>query len=168
VDRKVRRRALVLLAAAAVLLVLVVRELVRGNVGLVGASAAIAGGLVVGVLASRIHRFDWDDAAHQVAGRVDRIGLAVLVALILASLSLDWVLGHWATGATLTALTLSASAGTLAGRALGTRRRVRDAAHGHTDPAPEPEAAGCPRRAGSAWWAGPTWSPPNPRPSRRD
>ena len=118
VDRKVRRQTLLLIVAGAVLLGLVLRELVRGNLGLVGASAGIVGGFVVGLLASRIHRFDWDEGAHHVVGRVDRIGLVLLAALILASLSLDWVLGHWATGATLTALSLSASAGTLTGRAL--------------------------------------------------
>jgi hypothetical protein len=106
VDRRVRRQALLMAAIALVLLVLVGRELFRGLLGPLGAAAGLAGGLVVGVAASRVHRFDWDERTRR-------------------------VVGHWATGATLTALGLAASAGTLAGRALGTVRRVRQVAQDH-------------------------------------
>jgi hypothetical protein len=126
VDRRVRRGVLLMAAIAVVVLLLVVREMFRGTLGPFGATAGSAGGLVVGVVASRVQRIDRDVRTGLVVGHIDRIGVAVLVALLVATAAQDWLLGHWATGATLTALGLSATAGTFAGRALGTRNRVRE------------------------------------------
>ena len=131
VDRRVRRPTLLMIGIAAVLLALLGRELAHGTIGPPGAAAGFAGGLLAGVVASRIHRYVWDERARRVVGQIDRVGAVLLVALVLATLGQDWLLGHWATGATLTAVGLAASAGLLAGRALGTIRRVRRIAQEH-------------------------------------
>jgi hypothetical protein len=67
----------------------------------------------------------WDDEAGKVVGRVDRLGLVILVITVVAHLTRTWLLGHWVHGALLTALGVWISAGGLAGRVLGTRRGVR-------------------------------------------
>jgi hypothetical protein len=86
--------------------------------------AGFAGGVPVGLLAARVHRFSWDTPTARVVARVDRAGLVILACVVVASLARDWLFAHWATGALLAALGLWVSAGTLTGRVLGTRRGV--------------------------------------------
>ena len=124
VHRRIRTQALAIGVIALVVLGLAVADLVDGTIGLVGAVAGLVGGVVVGVVAARVNRFSWDAETGRVVARVDRIGLAILVAVVLAHLSRNWLLGHWAHGAVLTALGVWISAGTLIGRVLGTRRGV--------------------------------------------
>jgi hypothetical protein len=77
-----------------------------------------------GLLAARVNRLSWDAGTARVVARVDRIGLVIVVALVLAHLSRDWLLGHWVAGAVLASLGIWISAGTLIGRVLGTRYGV--------------------------------------------
>jgi len=124
VDRRVRGQALVTSAIGLVVLGLAVADLVRGTIGPLGATAGFLGGALVGVVAARVNHLTWDAEARKVVGRIDRIGFAILVAMVLAHLGRDWLLGHWVHGAVLTALGVWISAGTLTGRVLGTRHGV--------------------------------------------
>jgi hypothetical protein len=125
VDRRIRGQGLVVAVIALVVLVLAVSDLAKGTIGPLGAAAAFAFGALVGVFAAaRVNSFTWDEGNGRVVARIDRIGLAILVVLVLAHLLRSWVLGHWFQGALLAALGLWLSAGTLAGRLLGTRRGV--------------------------------------------
>jgi hypothetical protein len=124
VHRRVRAQALVLAALGVVLLALGVVDLVRGAIGPLGAAAGFVGGALVGVLAARVKRLGWDADNQRVVGRVDRVGLAILLITVVAHLSRNWLLGHWVHGAVLTALGVWISAGGLVGRVLGTRRSV--------------------------------------------
>ena len=124
VHRRIRVQQLIGVVIGLVVLGLAVVDLAQGTIGPVGAMAGLAGGAVVGVLAARINRLVWDAESARVDARIDRIGLAILAAMVVARLSRDWLLGHWAAGALLTALGLWITAGTLAGRVLATRRAV--------------------------------------------
>jgi hypothetical protein len=125
VDRRVRGQALVTAAIGLFVLGLAVTDLVRGTIGPLGAALGFVGGAAVGVVAARVRRLAWDGEAQKVVGRMDRLGLAILVVTVVAHLSRNWLLGHWVHGALLTALGVWISAGGLAGRVLGTRRGVR-------------------------------------------
>jgi hypothetical protein len=88
------------------------------------AAGGLLGGAVLGVVASRIRRIEWDDQASHVVAKLDAIGAVILVGYIAVMLARDSVLAHWAEGPALAALGLSVTAGTLAGQVLGTRRGV--------------------------------------------
>ena len=83
------------------------------------------GGAVVGVVASRMTRMQWDERTAQVISKIDWVGAVILVCFLVAQLTRSWVLGHWVEGVALTTLGLCVTAGTLAGQVLGTRRAVR-------------------------------------------
>jgi len=124
VHRRIRAQQIVMAAIGLVVLGLAVLKLTEGSIGPAGAAAGFAGGSPVGLIAARINLVGWDVRGAQVVARMDRVGLVLLVALVAATPARDWLLGHWATGALLTALGLWVSAGTLAGRVLGPRRAV--------------------------------------------
>jgi hypothetical protein len=124
VDRRLRGQALLTAAIGLLVLGLAVTDLVRGTIGPLGAALGFVGGAAVGVVAARVKRVTWDDDAQKVVGRVDRLGLAILVITLIAHLSRNWLLGHWVHGPLLTALGVWISVGGLLGRVLGTRRGV--------------------------------------------
>jgi hypothetical protein len=124
VHRRIRGQGLIMAVIGLVVLGLAVTDLARGMIGPLGAAVGFVGGALVGVIAARVNRFSWDAGSRRVVARIDRLGLAILVAMVLAHLSRDWLLGHWIHGALLTALGVWISAGTLIGRVLGTRRGV--------------------------------------------
>jgi len=124
VDRRIRGHNVVMAVIGLVVVGLAVADLLRGTIGPFGAAAGFGGGALAGVIASRVNRFHWDAGTERVVAHIDRVGLAILGVVVLAHLTRDWLLGHWVHGALLTALGVWISAGTLAGRVLGTRRRV--------------------------------------------
>jgi hypothetical protein len=126
--RRVSRAILVQAAVVAVVglavLVLAVLHLADGSLGLGWAAGGLLGGLVVGVVANRSKRMVWDERTDTVVSRTDWIGGVILGCFVAAQLLRGWVLGHWAEGVALTTLGLCATAETLIGQVLGTRRRV--------------------------------------------
>jgi hypothetical protein len=124
VDRRIRGQNLAMAVIGLGVLGLAVADLVRGTISPVGATAGLVSGGVVGVLAVRINAISWDAGADRVAARIDRLGLLILIVVVVAHLTRDWLLAHWVQGTLLTALGMWISAGTLTGRVLGTRRGV--------------------------------------------
>ena len=124
-----------------VVLVLAALHVSDGSLGLGWAFGGLLGGLVVGVVASRSKRIEWDDKGSRVTSRMDWIGAIILLGFILAQITRGWLLGHWAEGVALTTLGLCVSAGTLLGQVVGTRRRVRKVRIAH-----DPDAGGRPSR----------------------
>ena len=124
VDRRIRGQNLATAVIGLVVLGPAVADLARGTIGPLGAAAGFVGGALVGVIAARVNRFSWDAGSRRVVARIDRVGLGILLVLVLAHLTRGSLLGHWVHSALLTALGVWISAGTVAGRVLGTRRRV--------------------------------------------
>lgn len=124
VDRSIRTQLLILTVIDLVMLGILAVDIAGGTLGLAAGVAGLLGGVALGVVASRIRRIEWDETASHVVAKLDAIGAIILVGYLGAMLARDWVLGHWAEGPALAALGLSVTAGTLAGRVLGTRRGV--------------------------------------------
>jgi hypothetical protein len=125
VSRPIVIQIVVVSVIALVVLVLAGTGVVAGDIGLGWAVGGLLGGAVVGVVASRMKRAQWDERTGQIISKTDWLGGAILVLFLVAQLTRTWVLGHWAEGVALTTLGLCVTAGTLAGQVLGTRRAVR-------------------------------------------
>ncbi len=132
-DRRVSRaiviQVVVVSALALVMLVLAVTDIVEGTLGLGWAVGGLLGGAVVGVLASRTKRMQWDERTGQVLSTTDWLGGVILVCFLVAQLD-PRSLGRRRRADT---LGLCVSAGTLAGQVLGTRRAVRAVRQDSTD-----------------------------------
>lgn len=141
VSRAIIIQSVLVAAVGLVVLVLALLRVVDGSLGLGWAFGGLLGGLVVGIVASRSKRIEWDDSGSRVTSRMDWIGAMILLGFILAQITRRWLLGHWAEGVALTTLGLCVSAGTLLGQVLGIRRRVRNIRKVH-----DQDAGGRPRR----------------------
>ena len=127
VSRPIVIQVVVVSVIALVELVLAVTGVVAGDIGLGWAVGGLLGGAVVGVVASRMKRAQWDERTGQIVSKIDWVGGVILVGFLVAQLTRSWVLGHWVEGVALTTLGLCVTAGTLAGQVFGTRWAVRAA-----------------------------------------
>ena len=125
ITRPIVIQIVVVSVIALVVLVLASTGVVAGDIGLGWAVGGLLGGAVVGVVASRVKRAQWDARTDQIISKIDWLGGVILVGFIVAQLTRSWVLGHWVEGVALTSLGLCVTAGTRAGQVLGTRRAVR-------------------------------------------
>lgn len=95
------------------------------NTGPILVGVGLLGGVVVGVVVSRMYRLDWDHSAAEVVSRIDKIGLAVLVLYLLFALSRSWLIGHWVQGTALGPVGLSVVCGVMLGRVVGMSHGIR-------------------------------------------
>jgi hypothetical protein len=127
VSRPIVIQIVVVSVVALVVLVLAAGDVVAGDLGPGWAVGGLLGGAVVGVVASRMQRMQWDERTDQVISKIDWLGGVILAGFLVAQLTRSWLLGHWAEGVALTTLGLCVTAGTLAGQVFGTRWAVRAA-----------------------------------------
>lgn len=126
VDRPIRIRVRIYALIFVVLAVIVVVEAVGLGVrSVLPVLACLAGGLLVGGVASRMFRISWDAVSGRVIGRLDVVGGVVLVGYVLFSVFRTRLVGLWLEGDVAGVAGLAALAGVMAGQVLGTRRGVR-------------------------------------------
>jgi membrane protein required for beta-lactamase induction len=87
--------------------------------------AGLIGGVVVGVVVSRMYRLDWDHSAREVVSRIDRVGALVLALYLVFAITRSWLLGQWVQGAALGPVSLSVVAGIMLGRVGGMSHGIR-------------------------------------------
>lgn len=108
-----------------VMVVLVVVDSVRiGSRSLLPVLACLVGGVVVGVIASRMFSLSWDHVSKKVIGKLDVVGLVVLVLYVAVSIFRSRLLGLWFDGPVLSVAGLAVLAGIMAGQVVGTSRGV--------------------------------------------
>ena len=83
-------------------------------------------GFTVGYFAgNRIHKISWDEEASKVVGKMDRIGILILIIYILFAITRRWIFAHWLQGNALSAFVLSISYGAIISRLWFIRRNIR-------------------------------------------
>lgn len=126
VDRAIRVRvrvyALIFLVMA---VVVVVDTVVVGRRAILPVLACLAGGVAVGAVASRMFALSWDSVSGTVVGRLDAVGVVILVAYLAFTLLRGRLLGLWFDGPVLGVAGLAALTGVVFGQVVGTGRGVR-------------------------------------------
>lgn len=125
VERRLRVRLRLYTLIFVAMLAVVIIEGVRGRVSPILIVAGTLGGVTIGLVVSRMYDLHWDEETNKVVSRLDWLGGVILVLYLAFSLSRDWLFGHWVQGPSLGVLTLSLTAGTMAGRVLGTVEGIR-------------------------------------------
>ncbi|RIV39931.1 hypothetical protein [Micromonospora radicis] len=126
VDRKVIWRVRIYAAVfAATLVVTVVDVLLAGGWTWLRALVGIVAGVVVGVAASRMTRLRWNEFEQRVVGRIDAIGLVVLVCYLTFSILRARIVGLWVPAAQVAATSMGLLSGAMLGQILGIRRGLR-------------------------------------------
>jgi hypothetical protein len=142
VAQSIRIRVAIYVAIFVVTTVIVVVESVGvGPASVVPVLACAAGGLLAGVLASRMFAMTWDNVSGRVIGRVDALGVVILVGYAAFQLLRSTVVDLWWDGPVLAPAGLAALAAAMAGQAIGTRKgvvRVLAIIAGRAGPEPGP------------------------------
>lgn len=125
VGRSLGVKLLIYLLIFVVLFAVVVAELLQlGSSGVLPALAGLLGGLLVGLVASRMFRIRWDEVSGTVASALDAVGVAILVGYVLFSLNRGRIAEIWFDGPVVGVVSLAALAGAMGGQLLGTRAGV--------------------------------------------
>ncbi len=83
-------------------------------------------GIALGLLAAkRMHNISWDAETNKAVTRMDRLGIIILIAYLIFSISRRGIFSHWLQGYGLTAFSLSIGAGGMLGRLYTTRQKIR-------------------------------------------
>ncbi len=125
IDRKLFNRLRIFFVIVMVLSGLMLYDILKGILGIELSLGGFILGLLPGFIASRMFFIYWHEENAKVVSRLDAIGIVILLLYVAFALSRKWILGHWLSGAALTAFTFSILAGIMLGRLLGMRLNIR-------------------------------------------
>ena len=120
---RLRRLAVFFLVFTGILIYEISREYIAGYLALAGFAIGFTIGYIAG---KRMHKIAWNEEAGQVIGKMDKVGVIILVIYILFAITRRWIFSHWLEGHALTAFVLSISYGAIISRLWFVRKKIRD------------------------------------------
>lgn len=120
---RLRRLALFFVIVTAILIYEISKNYIAGILALAGFFIGFLIGYVVG---KRMHTILWDEGATKVVGKMDTIGIIILVIYLLFAISRRWIFSHWLEGHALGAFVLSISCGAIISRLWFIRKKIRE------------------------------------------
>jgi hypothetical protein len=124
IDQRLIKRLRIYLIVMLVMLAVIVFEVSQGVFSIQWALVGVLIGLVVGAIVSRVYSLSWDEETNNVIGEIDWIGVVILVGYLIFILTKSYFLGYEVQGATLFAVILGITAGTMLGIVLSTKRGI--------------------------------------------
>lgn len=120
---RLRRLALFFVIVSAILIYEISNNYIAGFL----AFAGFFTGFIIGyIVAKRMHNITWDEESSKVVGKVDTIGIVILVVYLLFAITRRWIFSHWLEGHALGAFVLSISCGAIISRLWFIRKKIRD------------------------------------------
>ena len=120
---RLRRLALFFVVVTAILIYEIYQNYIAGILALAGFFIGFAIGYIV---AKRMHRITWNEEASKVVGKMDTIGIIILVIYLLFAVTRRWIFSHWLEGHALGAFVLSISCGAIVSRLWFIRKKIRE------------------------------------------
>ncbi len=120
---RLRRLAVFFVIVSAILIYEISKNYIAGYLAFAGLIAGFTIGFIVG---KRMHKISWDEEASKVIGKMDKVGIIILVIYILFAITRRWIFSHWLEGHALSAFVLSISCGAIISRLWFVRRKIRD------------------------------------------
>ena len=121
IDKSLRLKLQIYLGILAIALAFLVADVVRvGTDSVVPVVLGLGGGLVLGILASRMSALSWDVANAKVVGRIDALGAVILVGYIFLVIFRGSVIAQLVDPRVVGAASVSTLSGLMLGQALGT------------------------------------------------
>ncbi len=121
---RLRRLALFFIVVTAILFYEISKNYIAGYLAIGGFILGFTIGYIIG---NRMHYISWDTEAEKVVGKMDRIGIIILIIYILFAITRRWIFSHWLEGHALSAFVLSISCGAIISRLWFIRRKIREA-----------------------------------------
>ena len=120
---RLRRLALFFIVVTAILIYEISKNYIAGYLAVGGFIIGFSAGYIV---AKRMHKITWDEAADKVVGKMDTIGILILIAYLLFAITRRWIFSHWLEGHALSAFVLSISCGAIISRLWFIRKKIRN------------------------------------------
>lgn len=124
VHPRLRNRVRIYLGISVLIIAIILYRIIFYGGGVLYPLVALAIGLGIGILLSRMFNVSWDKDADKVVSRIDLYGTALLIAYIVFELSGEDLIRHWFSGADVLTIILSLAGGAVLGRGLGMARRM--------------------------------------------
>lgn len=100
-------------------------DLMIGTISLPFLLVGVLAGTGIGIVVSRMYHLSWDHDGKKVVGRLDKIGIAVLILYILFAFFRKAIVGVFVHGPMLGTVTIAVMAGLFIGQIVGSRNGVR-------------------------------------------
>ena len=124
VHPRLRRRVRIYLVLSLGIIIAIVYRIIAHDGGVLYPAAALAIGIIIGILLSRMFNVSWDKDAEKVVSRIDIYGTILLVAYIIFEISGEHLIRQWFSSSEALTLILSLAGGAVLGRGLGMARRM--------------------------------------------
>ncbi|MEO5909956.1 MAG: hypothetical protein ABIP95_03665 [Pelobium sp.] len=125
VHYKLKRRLIFFIILFMVMCGIMIYDIIFQKIDFLFALLAFAVGSGIGYVVGSIKKVKWAEEESMVISKMDKEGIIILILYLSFSLSRKWLFGHWIHGDTLSAFCFSLVAGTLLGRFLSTRIKIR-------------------------------------------
>lgn len=125
VDKKILMRARIYLLIFLIMVVLLVRDVLLDIIGVPTVLIALAFGLIVGIIASRMFHLSWSKDGKKVIARLDTLGISILVLYILFSIFRGDILMTFVHGPIVGAMSMALIAGSFLGQVIGMRNGIK-------------------------------------------
>ncbi len=120
---RLRRLAIFFIVVTGILIYEISNNYIAVYLSFAGFITGFTIGYIVG---KKMHKISWDEEASKVIGKMDRVGIIVLIIYLLFAITRRWIFSHWLEGHTLSAFVLSISCGAIISRLWFVRRKIRD------------------------------------------
>ncbi len=125
-DPKLRRRLSLYFFIAIILVGIAIYHIIADQVSTLYPIIALALGMGLGALISRMFHITWDHGARQAISRFDTYGVLILIAYIFFAIYRRQLIEQFIHGPSVVAATFALFAGTMIGRLIGMRGRIRE------------------------------------------
>ncbi len=124
IDRKLVMRLRIYLIVMITIFAVIVIEVVQGRFIIQWALVGILVGLLVGTIVTRMYNLSWDEESNTVVGKMDGIGIVILVGYLIWEFTKSDFLGYWVQGSVLSAILLGITAGSMLARLVSNKRSI--------------------------------------------
>ena len=131
IDKKLRLRLRIYFFISAVLLIILIYNVIRGELRLDLGIIALLTGIILGILTSRMYHISWDKNAKKVISRLDIYGVIILILYIVLEIFRDRIVGFVTNDFEVGTIGFALLAGIMFGRVLGTRGKIIKVLHEH-------------------------------------
>lgn len=124
IDRKLVMRLRIYLIVMITIFAVIVIEVVQGRFIIQWALVGILVGLLVGTIVTRMYNLSWDEESNTVIGKMDGIGIVILVGYLIWEFTKSDFLGYWVQGSILSAIILGITVGSMLARLVSNKRSI--------------------------------------------
>ena len=124
VNSRLRTRIRLYLGISILIVLAIAYRIWQDGGGILYPAAALAIGIVVGSLVSRMFNVSWDAQAEQVVSRIDTYGGALLIVYVIFEITGEHFIRQWFVGPEVLTIILALAGGAVLGRGIGMGRKM--------------------------------------------